>query len=83
MGFDEFEKERIVRILGKVQLRMDYVESSIQEVLHKVKLMMLKDTTIGLGYFPAPHEQEEEESLEFAMRRDDDEWMEEEELKFA
>ena len=82
MGFDDFEKERIVRILGKVQLRMDYVESSIQEVLHKVKLMMLKDTTIGPGYFPSPHE---EESLEFAIRRDDDEdaWMEEEELKFA
>jgi len=29
MGFDDFEKERIVRILGKVQLRMEYVESSI------------------------------------------------------
>ena len=29
MGFDEYEKERIIQVLGRVQLRMDYIETSV------------------------------------------------------
>ena len=46
--FDQYEKERIVSVLGRLQLRMDFVETSMQDMLHKIKLMMIKDSqTLG------------------------------------
>ena len=43
MTFDQYEKERLVSVLGRVQLRMDFIETTMQDMLHKIKLMMIRD----------------------------------------
>ena len=91
MGFDSFEKERLAEVLGRIQTRMDFVESSIQEVLHKVKLMMIKDQALGSDSltFPDHYKPQELNTDQAMLQREeeskdaDDDWPEDEEtLRF-
>ena len=82
-AFDQYEKERIVQVLGRLQLRMDFVETSMSEMLHKIKLMMIKDAqTLG---FDAPFS-ESVPLIQDALMTDEaaDDWVEDEDnLKFT
>ena len=87
MAFDQFEKERIVQVLGRLQLRMDFVETSMNDMLHKIKLMMIKDAqTLGFdnpfsdSVIGAPLIQD---ALMRDDNEDDDQWVyDEDSLKF-
>jgi|LauGreDrversion4_2_1035121.scaffolds.fasta_scaffold429902_2 hypothetical protein len=43
LTYDQYEKEKIVEVLGRIYQRMDYVDTSMGEMLHKIKLMMIRD----------------------------------------
>jgi len=53
LTYDQYEKEKIVEVLGRIQQRMDYVDSSMGDMLHKIKLMMIRDQ--ATGFISATH----------------------------
>ncbi|TNV85647.1 hypothetical protein FGO68_gene6504 [Halteria grandinella] len=43
LSFDSYEKERLAQVLGRLSTRMDDIENNVQDMMHKIKLMMVRD----------------------------------------